>query len=460
MRKIIYTLLTLVLVTSCKENKQETIDYVIVSGKIENAAEASLKVNKNYKPVVEITLNTDGTFTDTLRLRTGTYSIQAGKNFIPVYIKEGRNININFNASDFKNSLTITGIGAPETNFLILKSKEKEQFYGEVGQKFYASGEKEYENRLQKFKTKLEQVLDTDSEIDSTFKALEKKDLNYFRLDMLLKHQEMYRYFANDSTYTVSKDFLKDVENISLEEEEVYNYSATYQGLVASHYQKEAKKIQDEQGKDYDIAYLNAVGKNSNDYIRNTLLFKAAEFTLTFTFDKTTYYNDFLKYSTNEENNGQITKLYNELQLTAEGQPSPKFIDYENYKGGTSSLDDYKGKHVFIDVWATWCGPCLYEVPFLQEIEKKYHNKNIEFVSISVDAERDHDKWKKMVEEKGMGGVQLYADKSFDSDFAKDYVIKGIPKFILLDPEGKIVRSNAPKPSNKDLITLFNELGI
>ena len=97
---------------------------------------------------------------------------------------------------------------------------------------------------------------------------------------------------------------------------------------------------------------------------------------------------------------------------------------------------------------------------FLQEIEKKYHNKNIEFVSISVDAERDHDKWKKMVEEKGMGGVQLYADKSFDSDFAKDYVIKGIPKFILLDPEGKIVRSNAPKPSNKDLITLFNELGI
>ena len=65
-----------------------------------------------------------------------------------------------------------------------------------------------------------------------------------------------------------------------------------------------------------------------------------------------------------------------------------------------------------------------------------------------------------MIREKELGGIQLLADKNFESKFIKDYVIKGIPKFILLDPEGNIVNANAPRPSDPKLIELFNELNI
>ena len=65
-----------------------------------------------------------------------------------------------------------------------------------------------------------------------------------------------------------------------------------------------------------------------------------------------------------------------------------------------------------------------------------------------------------MIEDKELGGVQLFADNDFQSKFIKDYVINGIPKFILLDPEGNIVTANAPRPSNSKLIELFNELKI
>ena len=105
----------------------------------------------------------------------------------------------------------------------------------------------------------------------------------------------------------------------------------------------------------------------------------------------------------------------------AKGKASPSFENFENYKGGTTSLSDLKGKYVYVDVWATWCGPCKKEIPFLKEVESQYHGKNIEFVSISVDdgrgfkaktkelaLEASKKGWRKMIAEKEMGGIQLF----------------------------------------------------
>lgn len=159
-----------------------------------------------------------------------------------------------------------------------------------------------------------------------------------------------------------------------------------------------------------------------------------------------------------------IINLYMDTQYTktilGKGRISPIFSNYENIKGGTTSLEDLKGKFVYIDVWATWCGPCKKEIPYLKDVEKAYHDKNIEFVSISVDKTSDKNKWKTMIAEKKLGGIQLLADKDFESDFVVDYVIKGIPRFILIDNNGNIVSADAPRPSDEKLLELFNSLGI
>jgi len=140
------------------------------------------------------------------------------------------------------------------------------------------------------------------------------------------------------------------------------------------------------------------------------------------------------------------------------GSPSPKFVNYENYKGGTTSLDDFKGKYVYVDVWATWCGPCKAEIPFLKELEKEFHGKNIVFVSISVDKKDAHETWKKMIAEKEMGGVQLFADNDWNSQFVKGYGIEGIPRFLLIDDKGNVLNPDAPRPSNPNLKEILNGL--
>jgi thiol-disulfide isomerase/thioredoxin len=130
------------------------------------------------------------------------------------------------------------------------------------------------------------------------------------------------------------------------------------------------------------------------------------------------------------------------------GNPSPLFT-YENHKGGKTSLEDFKGKYVYIDLWATWCAPCIAEIPALKELEKSMEGKNIVFVSISIDTKKDYDKWKNIIAKKQLGGVQLIADKDWSSEFIKKYFVNSIPRFILIDPNGNIVNPDAPRPSDK-----------
>lgn len=170
---------------------------------------------------------------------------------------------------------------------------------------------------------------------------------------------------------------------------------------------------------------------------------------------------DFVKIETE---NGQqaiaeITEHRNHVLEMAKlnNTASPDF-EFENHKGGKTKLSDLKGKYVYIDMWATWCGPCRAEIPFLQKVEEKYHGKNIEFVSISIDAPKDHDKWQKFVADKQLGGIQLLADNEWKSDFAKSYNVISIPRFILIDPQGKVVNSNATRPSDQALQTQLDSL--
>lgn len=154
-----------------------------------------------------------------------------------------------------------------------------------------------------------------------------------------------------------------------------------------------------------------------------------------------------------------LTKYYNQGQENNKmnNSPSPSF-DYLNYTGGQTKLEDFKGKYVYIDVWATWCGPCRAEIPFLKKVEEKYNGKNIAFVSISIDKLKDQEKWRTMIKEKELGGVQVFADNDWNSRFVQDYKITGIPRFILIDPSGNIVKADAARPSSEDLVKELDKL--
>lgn len=162
---------------------------------------------------------------------------------------------------------------------------------------------------------------------------------------------------------------------------------------------------------------------------------------------KATAYNEFMAGANPATYKKEVEAVYANNKMMDGKGPSPEFV-YADSDGKQISLHSLRGKYVYIDVWATWCAPCKAEIPFLQKIEESYEGKKIQFVSLSVDRLVDKDKWISYVRENKLGGIQVMADRDFNSDFIKKYNINSIPRFILIDPTGNIVSGDAYRPSD------------
>ena len=464
MKKIIY-ILTFIVLASCV--KKEPIEYTLLSGSIEGAANTKLIINAVDRSVAkEIEINSEGMFADTLKIKEGYYFLNnpgLKERDFPVYISLADNLKISIIDSIVSN---IEGNGSDESKYLLKKyAVAKKGDLSEIA-KFE---EKEFVEKAKASQNELETLLNEYSGVSEKFKTQEKRNLYYEYLGKLSNYQSYRSYFYKDLTpVTLSEGFLDEVKAVELTNFADFTSSRVYGQMVVFHYQRKlGEKLQKnpelmkDASFDFPLEILKMHKTNSNLEIRQELLNTHAQMLMPMTNDIETYYSSMMEDITNEDYKKTLAASYEKMLKVAKGQPAPAFVNYENYNGGTTSLSDFAGKYVFIDLWATWCGPCKAEIPFIKKLEKEYHDKNIKFVSISLDKKSAYGAWRKMIEEKEMqDGIQLFAPNEFKSDFVKEFQVSAIPRFVLISPEGKIVESNAPKPSDPRLKQIFATLEI
>lgn len=134
-------------------------------------------------------------------------------------------------------------------------------------------------------------------------------------------------------------------------------------------------------------------------------------------------------------------------KASVQGTPFPKNIKLTDAEGNTVDFSSFKGSYIYVDLWASWCGPCCREVPALQKLEKEMEGTNVKFVSISIDTSESA--WKAKMKALNMGGNQLL---NKDNKLAEALNVKGIPFFLIYDKEGKLYVYNAPRPSSGEAL--------
>lgn len=251
----------------------------------------------------------------------------------------------------------------------------------------------------------------------------------------LYKYNQSVLFFENQMNYLKAKTNLKFKDNIlAKNEDDLLQYKA---------YIKAANDYPEGVLRDYLLE--NLIGEWISYYGRITDIKDEIAF--------------FVEQLDDKNKKDLIKKKMVNLAQYETGKPAPIF-SFEDYDGNIRNLKEFIGKIVYIDAWASWCGPCIAELPHAKEIYNKYKdNSNIVFLYMSIDDNRDN--WEKAIRERNLyDGIQGIAfPNGFNSDFARKYNIQGIPNYILIDKSGNLVTHRAPKPSQPDkLIPLLDKM--
>ncbi|MDE5999353.1 MAG: TlpA family protein disulfide reductase [Bacteroidaceae bacterium] len=149
----------------------------------------------------------------------------------------------------------------------------------------------------------------------------------------------------------------------------------------------------------------------------------------------------------------ELVEEFTRRRTSVKGSPFPEGVILVDADGKEMDMATFKGSYVYVDLWASWCGPCCKEVPFLQQLEKDLQNDNVKFVSISLDS--DEKAWKNKMQTLNMHGNQ-WGDKN--EALAHALNVQGIPRFLIYDKEGRLYDANALRPSHPNILEYLGKL--
>ncbi len=447
---LIFTICTL----GCKT--EEKTNYTIITGNIKNPINDSLNLyDKYYEPLKTILLSDDNSFNDTLQIEKGYYYLTHGSNDNKklFFLTPTSNLNLIFTNSEGTISILTKGNGELENNYLKEKIEFNRRFENvEKYKNLIQLDEQNFLNLTDSIYTLKKEFLNRLSNLDNDFYKYENFEIEYNTANILISYKKNRADFINDSTFNISAKFPDPFENINISDENLIAHPDYLKAVISFLEYKYGTYFWNTE----IMTYLENLDKEvGNKKIKEEIATGYMSFRI-FRKDRITSeaYTKYLSMISNTESIKEINTYFDKINKIKKGVASPLFEFYD-INDNRIKLKDLQGKLVYIDIWGTWCVPCIKEIPALKKLKEEFRNEPIHFVSISINDKKE--KWKQFVKDYNLKGIQLFAEDN-SIDFFSDYQLDGVPRFILLDKEGKIIEAFANKPSNPKTKEIISNL--
>jgi thiol-disulfide isomerase/thioredoxin len=420
-----------------------------ISGCVENAdSVVSLWVEDS---VYTFPLDKDNFFSGEVVMKHGGF-VTFLDNSLNLYLTPGEDLEIYVNALNFLGSLYFRGSLGGINSYL--KEQEGAVFFD---RDYYALPEEEFVRKMRELIDEKTKLLEAKN-FDATFTNLEKERIRYSVAERVVLYPIYRKRVSSKQKYQPGATFTNFLSSFSLNNEDLF-LTQDYRSFLLNYvyFQGDNKKLNGRKSSDGMIDYVLSTITNPKikdfllteivyRYIRENNGLSGAEHLLTIFRREVTDPNK-LVYM--EEVFGRWKKL-----LPNKMAPSFKVADR---KGNQVLLEQFRGNYLYIMVWATWCVPCKTELLHWDTLQKEYLGHNIRFLTIAVDDAAKQSAWNNYLVENLHAGQHAFAHVG--NKFNQNYMIISVPRFILINPEGRIVDANAPRPSGR-IRPLLDGLGM
>lgn len=437
---------------------------VLLTGTLENHENIVVEFTymrefiNNDRVVLDIETDEQGKFSLAFDFDEAVYAtIRAGRNNIPVFLEPGDRLQLEGTADALFETITFSGRGSGANNFLLEWSRELEP---RVGDRFMAEQIRTADPQtfsmladsvaLQKFS-----FLDSrkaSHELSQTFVHFIESQILYDKYQKLVEYPLMQQRLGQLDALPVMPegyfDFLnrEDIFDSSRLSSPVYvNFLMSYLSYYQQHHGIAMQPDESLNAFNFRLS-AQAIPGPSGEYLQAVWL--SREFNYGELETAKTMYTEFKENSNEASFKQAVTDTYKAITDLNPGNPAPDFT-MTDIHGEQVSLSDFRGKVVYLDFWASWCGPCMREMPYFRELKERMADQDdLVYLYISIDT--DQQAWRNAVERNQITGVHLNTPGR-ERGVPALYNVKWIPTFFIIDRDGNIYDNRPPKPSDPEI---------
>ena len=457
MKKIFFWLFLSLIIYSCSSNKG---DEAVLSGKFLNKPDSfGLLTAKGISDTIHI--SDDGSFRFSKILAQPSYfTLRVGRVVNSIYLSPGDSLIVSLDLENRTNEPAYSGSLAEINSYLHKAGKISRGLTSDF-RGLYSKQQDEFVAKIDSVKGEVLGLLKASDINNKHFESIENERLAYFSKSLQFDYPNYNARIQgkNFSPDSVDYSFMNDFNMNNADMLHINEYANLITSYIETKNHIESLKPSSKGKSRFEMnvnffEMIDSLIQNLEvrDFVKHQIVVETVQWEKFE--DAKNLVEHFMKEVTILPYKDIVTRAYANRLLLSPGVDAPTFT-LNGIDGKTYSLSDFKGKLVYIDFWASWCSPCRAEIPFLLKLKEAYKDKPVAFVAISLDD--DIDAWKKMVEEKQLKGYQLHAEKAWSSDVAKNYQIKGVPTFVLIDGDGKIIEYNTARPSDPEISLVLDK---